>query len=267
MGRDCGSSTCQVDTFEEMRKRLVAAEAEVERLRALERQDGIDRKTLLAFVAWVAKHPDVGDSLTAVEREEAIQAKAREVYSDVRVTPGGIPAEVHPGDAERTMAESHCSKCARCQAYKAMADDEAKRHGERAKSYREELMQIVSYLAHYDQDANHAWMVRRIRAVMLGKNPNLVEGWSMFDGVPEPKDPPAKVVGTSYPPPRELWFHFHPAPHVATPDGGERLAAGGDLWHEPFESKEEAVRELREESALQGWKVIGPFTYEERSAT
>ncbi len=48
---------------------------------------------------------------------------------------------------------------------------------------REELAFIVSYLGHNDQDANHAWMVRRIRAVLAGKDPATVEPWSPFDGV------------------------------------------------------------------------------------
>ena len=252
---DCGSRACQLDEIDKLRERLATAEAEVERLRASERQLEIDRTAALTFVGWVAKHPDVGDSLTAVKREEMFQAHAREVYSDARTT------DVHPNDWERTAAESHCAKCARCQAYKKMADDEAKRHSLRATSYREELQQIVSYLGHFDQDANHAWMVRRIRAVLAGKNPSMVEGWSMLDGVPAPIDAPAKVVGTGYPPPAALWFHFHPAPHMVAPDGEERLAAGGDLWHDPFETKEEADAALGE-NAVEGWVVVGPYTYE-----
>lgn len=47
----------------------------------------------------------------------------------------------------------------------------------------EELRFIISYLAHNDQDANHAWMVRRIRAVLAGKDPSKVEPWSEHDGV------------------------------------------------------------------------------------
>ena len=132
-------------------------------------------------------------------------------------------------------------------------------------SYREELLQIVSYLGHYDQDANHAWMVRRIRAVLVGRNPNVVEGWSMLDGVPEPRSAAAQtVVGTGYPPPKEVWFHFHPAPHFVTPDGEKRLAAGGELicGMTPYETKEEAEAELGE-SAVDGWAVVGPYTYED----
>ena len=143
---------------------------------------------------------------------------------------------------------------------------EAKRDGLRAASYRQELLQIVSYLGHYDQDANHAWMARRIRAVLAGKNPSTVEGWSMHDGVPAPTDAAVKVVGTGYPPSKELWFHFHPAPHVVTPDGEERLAASGDLWHEPFETKEEADAALGE-SAVEGWVTIGPYTLEAAAPT
>ena len=251
---DCGSRACELDEIDKLRARLATAEAEVGRLRASERQLEIDRTAMLAFVGWVAKHPDVGDSLTAVEREKMFQARAREVYNDARAR------IAHLGDCERTAAESHCAKCERCQAYKKMTDDEAARHAACATSYREELMQIVSYLGHYDQDANHAWMVRRIRAVLAGKNPSTVEGWSMLDGVPAPTDAAVKVVGTGYEPPKELWFHFHPAPHMIAPDGEERLAAGGDLWHDPFETKEEADARLGE-NALEGWVTVGPYTY------
>jgi hypothetical protein len=52
---------------------------------------------------------------------------------------------------------------------------------------REELSFIVSYLAHNDQDANHAWMVRRIRAVLAGKDPRTVEPWNEADGVHQPR--------------------------------------------------------------------------------
>ncbi len=51
----------------------------------------------------------------------------------------------------------------------------------------EELSWIVSYLAHYDQDANHAWMVRRIRAILAGKDPGSVIGWVETDGVRPPR--------------------------------------------------------------------------------
>lgn len=57
---------------------------------------------------------------------------------------------------------------------------------------REELTFIVSYLGHNDQDANHAWMVRRIRAVLAGKDPNAVEPWSVHDGVRQPRTPAAR---------------------------------------------------------------------------
>lgn len=46
----------------------------------------------------------------------------------------------------------------------------------------EELRQIKSYLGHYDQDANHAWMVRRIDAVLAGRDPSGVVGWTEHDG-------------------------------------------------------------------------------------
>ena len=249
------------EEIDKLRKHLAMAEAEIERLRASERLLEDDRTTILTFVGWVAQHPDVGDSLTAAEREKTFQTRAREVCSDARVM-----MNVHPNDWETTSAESHCAKCERCQVYKKMADDEAARHATRATSYREELLQIVSYLGHYDCDANHAWMVRRIRAVLAGKNPSTVEGWTMLDGVLAPSDAPAKVVGTGYEPPKELWFHFHPAPHMVTPDGEERLAASGDLWHDPFETKEEADAALGE-SAAAGWIVVGPYTYEGKAGT
>lgn len=51
---------------------------------------------------------------------------------------------------------------------------------------REELKFIISYLGHQDQDANHAWMVRRIRAVLAGKDPRQVEPWNEADGVRKP---------------------------------------------------------------------------------
>ena len=60
---------------------------------------------------------------------------------------------------------------------------------------KEELTFIVSYLAHNDQDANHAWMVRRIRAVLAGKDPNSVEPWSVHDGVRPPR--PGTALGSS----------------------------------------------------------------------
>lgn len=37
--------------------------------------------SLLGFVTWIAKHPDVGDSLTAVEREKRFQSEARKVLA------------------------------------------------------------------------------------------------------------------------------------------------------------------------------------------
>ena len=260
------SRTRLVDIADKLRARLATAEAEVARLRT-------HLVTALSFVGWIAKHPDIGDSLTAVEREKMFQARAREVYSSNergRVRPEQSESEalvsnVHPGDCERTSVESHCAKCERCQAYKKMADDEATRHATRAESYTQELQQIVSYLGHFDQDANHAWMVRRIRAVLAGKDPNTVQGWTEHDGVRASKAAPAKAVGTGYEPPKELWFHFHPAPHMVMPDGSERLAASGDLWHDPFETKEEAEARLGE-SAGEGWIVVGPYRYEGAAA-
>ena len=64
---------------------------------------------------------------------------------------------------------------------------EAERAAPAQDSAREELSFIVSYLAHNDQDANHAWMVRRIRAVLAGKDPGAVEPWSEHDGVRRPR--------------------------------------------------------------------------------
>jgi len=52
---------------------------------------------------------------------------------------------------------------------------------------REELRFIKSYLGHQDQDANHAWMVRRIDAVLAGKDPSKVEGWREEDMVRKPR--------------------------------------------------------------------------------
>lgn len=64
---------------------------------------------------------------------------------------------------------------------------EAERAAPAQDSAREELSFIVSYLAHNDQDANHAWMVRRIRAVLAGKDPGAVDPWSEHDGVRRPR--------------------------------------------------------------------------------
>lgn len=108
-------------------------------------------------------------------------------YADVElmseVALDGDMYTVNPVRDSQTMADAHCASCAQCQAYRETADDEAKQHGERAAALREELSWIVSYLAHYDQDANHAWMVRRIRAVLAGKDPSGVVGWTEMDGV------------------------------------------------------------------------------------
>lgn len=90
---------------------------------------------------------------------------------------------VNPVRDSQTMADAHCASCAQCQAYRETADDAAKQHGERAAALSEELLWIVSYLAYYDQDANHAWMVRRICAVLAGKDPSGVVGWTEMDGV------------------------------------------------------------------------------------
>lgn len=54
---------------------------------------------------------------------------------------------------------------------------------------RDELRFVIHYLGHHDQDANHAWMVRRIRAVLDGKDPNAVQGWTEHDGVRPPRAP------------------------------------------------------------------------------
>ncbi len=58
----------------------------------------------------------------------------------------------------------------------------------------EELRFIIHYLGHNDQDANHAWMVRRIRCVLAGKNPNEAAPWQESDGVREPKRSPADEI-------------------------------------------------------------------------
>lgn len=60
---------------------------------------------------------------------------------------------------------------------------------------RDELIFIRSYLAHNDQDANHAWMARRINAVLGGVDPSTVAGWAESDGVRAPRrvDPNACV--------------------------------------------------------------------------
>lgn len=54
---------------------------------------------------------------------------------------------------------------------------------ERAEKAEEELRHIKTYLGHYDQDANHAWMVRRIDAVLNGRDPGSVEGWTEHDAI------------------------------------------------------------------------------------
>ncbi len=38
-------------------------------------------EALLGFVTWLAQHPDVGDSMTAVEREEQFQTEAKRVLA------------------------------------------------------------------------------------------------------------------------------------------------------------------------------------------
>lgn len=40
-----------------------------------------DMADLIAFVSYVARHPDIGDSLTAAEREKSLQSTAREVLA------------------------------------------------------------------------------------------------------------------------------------------------------------------------------------------
>lgn len=61
-----------------------------------------------------------------------------------------------------------------------------KRYRDEMMKHREELCFIVHYLGHQDQDANHAWMVRRIRAVLLGEDPSKVEPWNEMDSVRPP---------------------------------------------------------------------------------
>ena len=43
------------------------------------------RKTeaVMHFIAWIANHPDVGDSLTAVAREREFQRAAKELLEDL----------------------------------------------------------------------------------------------------------------------------------------------------------------------------------------
>lgn len=43
------------------------------------------RKTaaVMRFVAWIANHPDVGDSLTAVAREREFQQAAKDLLADL----------------------------------------------------------------------------------------------------------------------------------------------------------------------------------------
>lgn len=52
---------------------------------------------------------------------------------------------------------------------------------------REELRFIVSYLGDQDQDANHAWMVRRIRAVLQGQPASSALPWQETDGKRKPR--------------------------------------------------------------------------------
>lgn len=52
-------------------------------------RNNADTADLIAFVSMVANHPDVGDSLTAVEREKDFQRRAREVLA-------GQPAPAAP---------------------------------------------------------------------------------------------------------------------------------------------------------------------------
>lgn len=61
---------------------------------------------------------------------------------------------------------------------------------------REELIFIRSHLAHHDQDANHAWLARRINAVLAGRDPTTVPGWQESDGVREHRAP-SKERGVS----------------------------------------------------------------------
>lgn len=62
---------------------------------------------LIAFVSWIAKHPDVGDSLTAAEREKQFQARARQVLAGNPVD-YVIPSScTHPLECRKTLtAES-----------------------------------------------------------------------------------------------------------------------------------------------------------------
>lgn len=81
-----------------------------------------------------------------------------------------------------------------------------------------------------------------------------------------PAMPATDSVG--HEPPKQLWFHFHPAPHTVLEDGSEQLAACGDLWPEPYESPEEAQARLvsdEAENAAAGWIVVGPYTHERKA--
>lgn len=81
-----------------------------------------------------------------------------------------------------------------------------------------------------------------------------------------------------HPPPKEVWFHFHPQPGMypkELPEGitdiidSEIPAPEGELWSEPFMSYEEALKELQrrrgpngkcESAEEDGWIVVGPYT-------
>lgn len=66
-------------------------------------RNNADTADLIAFATWIAEHPDVGDSLTAVEREREFQRRARALLRG----DGSTPAP-ETGCEDRNIIEFGC---------------------------------------------------------------------------------------------------------------------------------------------------------------
>lgn len=114
-------------------------------------------------------------------RAEAAEERAVVAEAGLSVLGGQWCAEI------RAAGRNPCGACAWCCVQARKRAEAAERAARVEPALRDELLWIVSYLAHQDQDANHAWMVRRIRAVLVGKDPTQAGGWMESDGVRAPR--------------------------------------------------------------------------------
>ena len=103
---------------------------------ALAKNRASELRALAATVFAASHRRSYAEKCTAVVMSELPGLldeldELRKQVADLQTVPSGPDG--------KTFLESHCAGCARCQAYRRMADDEARRHGERAAELQREL--------------------------------------------------------------------------------------------------------------------------------